>query len=105
MILLHFPDQGYVIQVQKSGGPELLGLVTPPSYRCLKPHVLCEVNGSYTLIWSDSSASTGSYATSVTVSMKISPTWCMAPVAILLLGARRRDGLAGSARLQKVRTE
>ena len=30
--LLHFPDQGYVIQVQKSGDPELLGLVTPPSY-------------------------------------------------------------------------
>ena len=41
MILLHFPDQGYVIQTQKSGDPELLGLVTPPSYYCLEPHILC----------------------------------------------------------------
>ena len=44
MILLHFPDQGYITQVQKGGGPALLGLVTPPSYCCLKPQILCEMN-------------------------------------------------------------
>ncbi len=44
MILLHFPDQGYITQVQKGGGPALLGLVTSPSYCCLKPQILCEMN-------------------------------------------------------------
>ena len=74
---MHFPDQGYGSQVQKGSGPALLGLVTPPSYCCLKPQILCEMNWVSTLLWSDTSAATGSYATSVMASMKLSPTWCM----------------------------
>ena len=112
MILLHFPDQGYVIQVQKSGVPKLLGLVTPPSYCCLKPQVLCEMNWVLCpiLVWylccygvvcdlRDRLYEALSHLVYVDRGL------LRVPVAILLLGARGRDGLAGSARLQKVRTK